>query len=362
MAYYNASELKSKLSGGKTRELNMGKNEQKMIWIPRDQFFFLKKHYEIQKVPGVTTNRKSCWCLNLDYGKDNKECKICNYVSELWGKWRGTSNKDEKLKIQGLINRLNSEYFYVNGVDMADPDLKFVAVRFTPSKIRDIMNVIEHTSIERIKWLYKKSVTPMANGKERVAYTLTELIDDKDAIELSHQYDELAGRPYDSGGLIDLDSAYGKKQTAEELENYLTTRTEEASDDDTLDSYNDDDVPTNKTKSNAPNTTVNKTETKSISDLDDVSLDDADLSLDDGLSLDDLSLDDKDKMVIITPDFINTNKNNKSIINPIIEHFNNKKYIVATDNYAQDIKLVYAYLKANKVEVPESLVSDVVTF
>ncbi len=357
MAYYNASELKAKLNGGKTRELVMGKNEQKSIWIPKDAFFFVRKHYEIQKVPGVTTNKKSCWCLNTEYGKDSKQCRICNHINDLWNKWRNTSNKEEKQKLQLLINRFNGEYFYVNAIDFSDPEQKFVAVKFTPAKIREVMNVIERHQIEHIKWLYKKIITPMANGKDKVGYVLTELIDDKEAIELASHYEELASRDYDKGGLIDLESAYYKKQTPEELEAYLTsTFTEDDSDCDS----EVDVLETNTGKKSEPtaNVIVNKQETTSIDSL---SLNDG-LSLDDDLSLDDLSLDDKVKLVKLTPEFINKNKNDRKLVGSIIEHFNEKGWIKSTNDYAGDIKLVYAYVKSNNVEIPESLFGDVVPF
>lgn len=346
MAYYNASELKSKLSGGKTRELVMGKNEQKMIWIPKDEFFFVRKHYEIQRVPGVKTSKKSCWCLNTEYGKDNKKCMICNYVDELWKKWRSTTNKEEKLKIQGFINRLNGEYFYVNGIDMSDPELKFVAIKFTTSKVRDIMNVVEKHQIDHIKWLYKKTVTPMSNNKDKIGYVLTELIDDKDAIELAQKYDELIERDYEKGGLVDLENGFGRKQTEEELTSYLT---EVSTESDEEESSSDLDV-----LDSAPDVTVNKTKTTTVDEL---SLDD--ISMGESLD-DDLSLDDVEKMAPLTLDFIQKHKNDRNMINPIIEYFDEKGYIKMEDDYLKDIKALYAYLKANKVEVPESLLNDVV--
>jgi len=353
MAYYNASELKSKLSGCKTRVLAMGKNEQKMIWIPKDEFFFVRKHYEIQKVPGVKTNKKSCWCLNTEYGKDNKKCMICNYVDELWKKWRSTTNKEEKLKIQAIINRLNGEYFYVNGIDMSDAELKFVAIKFTTSKVRDIMNVVEKHQIDRIKWLYKKTVTPMSNNKDKIGYVLTELIDDKDAIELGQKYDELVEREYEAGGLVDLENGFGKKQTEEELTSYLTAVSNESDEEESSSGVDVFDI--------APDVKVNKSKTTTVDEmsLDDISMDE---SLSDDLSLDDLSLDDVEKMAPLTLDFIQANKNNRDMINPIIEYFNEKGFIKMEHDYLKDIKALYAYLKNNKVEVPENLVDDLIQF
>jgi hypothetical protein len=64
------------------------------------------------------------------------------------------------------------------------------------------------------------------------------IADDKDAIELSHQYDTLASRTYDDGGLVDLEAGYGKTQTPEQLNSYLTSV---GTDDDDHDSDDDHD-------------------------------------------------------------------------------------------------------------------------
>jgi hypothetical protein len=348
------------------------------LWIPNEQFFYARKHFNLHMVPIVKSNAKSCWCMNTSPELLEK-CPVCDFIQELWKEWRETSNKDEKTKLQGVINKIVDEKYWVNAIDLNDKEQKFIAIKFTASRLKEILTIIEKDPIDGIIWSYKKTMSKNKDGSDRVSYSLTESTDDARAHELKENYDFLWGRTFEQGGPIDLEKVYGKTQTYEQLHDYLTKAHSEEGDAelDEDETTSLDDVNTSsKTKTAAPKTapkiqptTAPKTTVKPKEDeisLDNLSLDsDNDISLDtESLSLDgddDLSLDDiamPPKMITLPKDIIAKNLKNKQLLSQIIEYFKEKGILVITDDLKKDVNAINNYLKTNDVEVPESLLEE----
>lgn len=378
MAYFTAKELKSKMSGGGSRNSRELKHEGTVkLWIPNEQFFYARKHYNLHMVPVVKSAAKSCWCTNTSPDLPNK-CPVCDYIQELWKEWRGTSNKDEKAKIQGIINKIVDEKYWVNAIDLNDKEQKFIAVKFTASRLKEIFTIIEKDAIGGIIWSYKKTISKNKDGSDRVSYSLTESTDDTRAHELMENYDFLWGRTFDLGGPIDLEKVYGKDQTYDQLHDYLTKAGSEDDSDSELDDSDIsslDDVakpePAKSTAKAAPKATATpkpavKAKEEDLS-LDNLSLDGDDLSLDiESLSLDaddELSLDDvvTVKMVKMPKDFIAKNIKNRQLLSQVIEYFKENGILVITGDMKQDVNAINNHLKTNEVEVPESLLEENIT-
>ena len=115
--------------------------------------------------------------------------------------------------------------------------------------------------------------------------------------------------------------------------------------------------------------TTPKTKEEDIS-LDNLSLDgDSDLSFDseqlsldgDELSLDDLDTAPKVKMISMPKDTIVKNIKNRQLLSQIIEYFVEQKFIKSENDMNKDVNAVNKYLKANDVEVPETLLEESIT-
>lgn len=391
MAFFNARELKEKMSGGGRNVRELKHEGTVKLWIPNEEFFYARKHFNLHLAPSVKSGVKSCWCTNTSPQLTEK-CDVCDDIQALWKQWRDANEKD-KQKIQGIINKLVDEKYWINAIDVSDSEQRFIAVKFTASRIKEILTIIEKHPINTIIWSYKKSVTKNKDNSDRVSYSLTEDADHPKALELSQNYDFLWGRSFEEGGPVDLEKAYGKQQTYEQLHDYLTKhRTEDESESELAEdeAMSLDDVSTSKTTASKPATalktttttaskpaTTQKTTTKPKEEdisLDNLSLDgDTELSLDseqlsldgDELSLDgdELSLDDLDnapkvKMVQMPKDFIVKNIKNRPLLSQVIEYFVEQKFIKAENDMNKDVNAVNKYLKANDVEVPESLLEE----
>lgn len=383
MAFFNARELKEKMSGGGRNVRELKHEGTVKLWIPNEEFFYARKHFNLHMTPVVKSGAKSCWCMNTSPQLTEK-CPICDYIQTLWKEWREAAEK-EKQKIQAIINKLIDEKYWINAIDISDSEQKFIAVKFTASRIKEILTIIEKHPINTILWSYKKSVTKNKDNSDRVSYSLTEDTDHPKALELSENYDFLWGRSFEEGGPVDLEKAYGKQQTYEQLCDYLTKhRGDDEGDAELVDdeTMSLDDV-TSKPKATVskPATTAPKTTTTTKPTVkpkeDDISLDnlsldgDGDLSLEsdqlsldgDELSLDgdELSLDDltpKVKMVAMPKDTIVKNIKNRQLLSQIIEYFVDQKFIKSENDMNKDVNAVNKYLKANDVEVPESLLEE----
>lgn len=379
MAFFNARELKEKMSGGGRNVRELKHEGTVKLWIPNEEFFYARKHFNLHLAPSVKSGVKSCWCTNTSPQLTEK-CDVCDDIQALWKQWREAGEKD-KQKIQGVINKLVDEKYWINAIDVSDSEQRFIAVKFTASRIKEILTIIEKHPINTIIWSYKKSITKNKDNSERVSYSLTEDADHPKALELSQNYDFLWGRSFEEGGPVDLEKAYGKQQTYEQLHDYLTKHRSE--DDSEAELAEDeamslDDVATSKPKptptaSKPATTTALKTTPKTKEEdisLDNLSLDgDSDLSLDseqlsldgDELSLDDLDTAPKVKMVSMPKDTIVKNIKNRQLLSQIIEYFVEQKFIKSENDMNKDVNAVNKYLKANDVEVPETLLEESIT-
>ena len=118
---YSAKEMKSKIGNGKSkvREMEIKDNKAMKLWIPKDEFIHLVKHFNIQNVEKFKHARsKAVTCINSDVDEEKKVCPVCDYIDSLWKQWRSTVDKDEKLTLQNKINRLIADFYYVNAVNV----------------------------------------------------------------------------------------------------------------------------------------------------------------------------------------------------------------------------------------------------
>lgn len=369
MAYFNARELKEKMSGGSRNVRELKHEGTVKLWIPNEEFFYARKHFNLHLAPSVKSGVKSCWCTNTSPQLTEK-CDVCDDIQALWKQWREASDKD-KQKIQGIINKLVDEKYWINAIDISDGEQKFIAVKFTASRVREILTIIEKHPINTIIWSYKKSISKNKDNSERVSYSLTEDTDSPKANELAQNYEFLWGRSFEEGGPVDLEKAYGKQQTYEQLHNYLTKKTVD-NDDAELDedeTMSLEDVSTQKSESklnsSKPATPQKQQATTPKEDdlsLDNLSLDNESLSLDDlSLDGDELSLDDvapKVKMVVMPKDFIAKNLKNRTLLSQIVEYFNDNNIVKSENDLSKDVNAINKHIKTNDVEVPESLLEE----
>ncbi len=371
MAYFNARELKEKMSGGSRNVRELKHEGTVKLWIPNEEFFYARKHFNLHLAPSVKSGVKSCWCTNTSPQLTEK-CDVCDDIQALWKQWREASDKD-KQKIQGIINKLVDEKYWINAIDISDGEQKFIAVKFTASRVREILTIIEKHPINTIIWSYKKSISKNKDNSERVSYSLTEDTDSPKANELAQNYEFLWGRSFEEGGPVDLEKAYGKQQTYEQLHNYLTKKS--ADDDAELDedeTMSLEDVSTSKPdhKLNASKAATPPKQQAAPPKEDDLSLDNLSLDGDDDLSLDnlslegeELSLDDIDtqpkvKMVVMPKDFIAKNLKNRTLLSQIVEYFNDNNIVKSENDLSKDVNAINKHIKTNDVEVPESLLEE----
>ena len=228
---YSAKEMKSKIGNGKSkvREMKIKDNKSMRIWIPRDEFIHLVKHFNIQTVDKFKhAATKAVTCINSDVDEEKKVCPVCDYINSLWKQWRSTVDKDEKKKLQDKINRLIADFYYVNAVDVTDMDAKEVkellksgdysrfkceSLRITPPIFKQICAVIspdededDGKEISTVIWIYKKAVT----GQTR--YSINEIVSDPVALLLQKRIEQICDRPEKDGGYIDLDKGYNEHQ------------------------------------------------------------------------------------------------------------------------------------------------------
>ena len=287
MAMYSAKEMKSKIGNGKTkvREMEIKDNKTMKLWIPKDEFIHLVKHFNIQKVDKFKHARsKAVTCINSDVDEEKQVCPVCDYINSLWKQWRNTADEDEKKVLQGKINRLIADFYYVNAVNVTGKskeeikellkngdysDLKCESLRITPPIFKQICAVIspdddDGVEISTVLWSYKKAVT----GQTR--YTINEELNSDIAKLLSKRLEQICGRPERDGGYIDLDKGYNEHQ--EQKEYIARLYGDEEDETDVLDDEEDESPkPVKKPVKKAV-----KKEPEVVEDEEDVSLDDLD--------------------------------------------------------------------------------------
>ena len=284
---YSAKEMKSKIGNGKSkvREMEIKDNKTMKLWIPKDEFIHLVKHFNIQTVDKFKHARsKAVTCINSDVDEEKQVCPVCDYIASLWKQWRNTVDKDEKQVLQNKINRLMADFYYVNAVNITGKskddikellksgdysDLKCESLRITPPIFKQICAVIspddeDGIEISSVLWNYKKAVT----GQTR--YTINEEVNDPIALLLSKRIDQICNRPEKDGGYIDLDKGYNEHQEQKEYIAKLY-----GDEDDEADVLDDDEDESPKPAKKAVKKPVKK-EPEVVEDDEDVSLDDLD--------------------------------------------------------------------------------------
>ena len=277
MGMYSASELRSKISTGKRemREFEPKAGKLYHLWIPKDSFFYIKKHFNIRQVPFAKHCKlKAVSCINTDPEAKKRRCPICEHIETLWEMYRKEKNSAEKKKIIASINHIQTEYIYVNAIDINDVDLPFIALRLTKSLMETLSIAINDTPIENIIWQYKKT-----DKNKKIEYMLLESPNDPKAIELCAEYDTLTSRDFAHGGLVDLVQALTYPTTEADYLKLLSG--EEGGDDDGDENtdLNDDEETETAVKKEAPKKTAlgKKKEPEVIVDDDSISLDDVDM-------------------------------------------------------------------------------------
>ena len=288
MAMYSAKEMKSKIGNGKSkvREMEIKDNKTMKLWIPKDEFIHLVKHFNIQTVDKFKHARsKAVTCINSDVDEEKQVCPVCDYIASLWKQWRNTVDKDEKQVLQNKINRLMADFYYVNAVNVTGKDkaeikellknndysdLKCESLRITPPIFKQICAVIspddeDGIEISSVLWSYKKAVT----GQTR--YTINEETNSDIALLLTKRIDQICNRPEKDGGYIDLDKGYNEHQ--EQKEYIAKLYGDEEEDADVLD--DEEDESPKPAKKTAPKKAVKK-EPEVVEDDEDVSLDELD--------------------------------------------------------------------------------------
>ena len=220
MAMYSAKEMKAKLTGKKVRELELKDGKQIKIWIPKNEFYYERKHFNIKMVDKFKNAQvKAVTCINSE--AHVADCPVCDYIQELWSQWRETTDKEEKKKIQGIINRLSADTYYVNAVDIADKTFSCYSLRLTNAMFNTIMTVVcpdgePEKEISHILWTIKKTVN---NGNTK--YTIIDDYGDDNkgnptAMKLARNIAKICDRDENRGGYVDLDKAYAQNLTVDE--------------------------------------------------------------------------------------------------------------------------------------------------
>jgi hypothetical protein len=358
MAVYSIKDFTEKKGGGaKVRKLELEEGKQRKIWIPEFKFLYKRVHFMIQKLTDYKNAKFSAMdCFNNNLGEKGKGCPLCKCYDELWDKWRAATKKEDKQALLGMINRLMTEEYWFNAVDIGDPELPFLAARFTASKMKELASIDAEYGIDNVILLYK-----MKKEGIKTTYTLQEDADRAEVVKnLKDQYDTLSGREYTDGGPVDLDRGLLRNQTMEVYMNRLMGGHdhEESSEENAIEeestSLTDitlEDVPAKEKKS------VEKD--KKLS-LEDDKLDLSDLDKDDDVSLE-LDLDDvveklPEKQYAISPLFIKQNAKVVKTIESIFEHLNSKKELPSKETYKEKIEALFGYVKTKKeIKVPMSV-------
>lgn len=226
MAMYSAKEMKEKMSGHvKVRELELKDNKSVKVWIPKNEFYYEKKHFNIQMVDKFKqASARAVTCINSDGNVG--QCPVCEYIQSLWEKWRKTDDKGEKKELQNIINRLSIDMYYVNVVDITDKAYRCMSLRLTASMFRDISKVIDSeegdsTEIHNVIWTIKKT-----NNNKKITYSVLEDLGDDDgpnpiAVKLTKNMAKICDREEKDGGYINLDKAYSRNLTLSEYNQIL---------------------------------------------------------------------------------------------------------------------------------------------
>ena len=272
MAMYSAKEMKDKMGGhGKVREMELKDNTSIKVWIPKNEFYYEKKHFNIQMVPKFKhASVRAVTCINSD--GDVGECPVCEHIKSLWDEWRtAKSNNDEvkRKEIQNTINRLSTDMYYVNAIDISDKAYRCMSLRLTAAMFRDISKIIDPEEgdpidINNVIWTIKKT-----NNNKKITYSVMEDLGDEEgpnpkAVKLTKNMAKICDRDEKDGGYINLDKAYSRPITPAEYNHMLFGVEEDEEDDEEV-----EEKPVQKKKPVAkPKVVEDEDEEMSLDDID----------------------------------------------------------------------------------------------
>jgi hypothetical protein len=362
MALYTPSELRNqKGKYEKVREIDLKPGMTKNLWIPCEKTLFKRVHYNVKKFSSFKAAKyDTIDCFNQNFGENGKGCPICEEIQQLWGKWNeAKKNKDEKarLEIQGRINQLKAEYYYMNVIDLDDPEKKFYACRFSPACYREIERIDGTDGLANSVFTYAKTDT------KKTSLTLNKLGASL-AKELLKEEQHLMDRDYNEGGPVDLERAYIREYTKEKYMSLLNDGIEE--------DEHDHEEPPKKEEKKQEKVPELETVDDSIQ-LDDLEekpketqkkvedkKEEVDIDSLDGLDLEPLNFeeDKPKKMLKISAKEINDKRKEKSFIECIHVYLLKQKKVQQTTDYVEKVKAVFAVAKQADFEIPEDELSS----
>lgn len=366
---YSLDDLRKK-SGVKARKLELVPNIPVNIWIPKPDLCYHRIHFDVKK-HHPKSKYNTLDCLNQTLGEEGKGCPICVMVKDLWADWKKTKDTNVKKDIQNRINQIVSEEYFFNGINIEEEDKFFKAIRFTRAKGLQILDTLTALETEAKKtgakpkvlgdFIWSYGLTESGEGKKKKKdYSLSiikspELY--KIAAALMLDYEKLANRPYEEGGLVDLDGTILRTNTLENYNAILEGKVEDESEEHESTEVSNEVIETEEStsldsiESSSTDTTdaLSTDTTESLEDSSTGSLDD--LSLGSGDELGDLGLEEAEPpMVEITASDFKKEvaAKNMNYINAVIKHAIDSKLITDTKVLNTNVKTLYAYLNTGK--------------
>lgn len=372
MSLYKMSDLKQKNAfNSNVRKLELELDVTKKIWIPFEDFCYKRVHYAVKQHTQFKHAKYNIIdCYNNKIDENGRGCPICDVIEKLWGDWREAKTKEDKEVVIKKINALRAEYYYMNVVDLSDPEQKFFVATFTKSKMAELEKFSDRAEISSVIWHYKKTKTG-----ETTKYVLIEVDAEETITKLKKNLEVLSNREYDNGGPCELEKALIRKTSKEEYMKMLDPD-DEGGESETL----EEDLSENKQpklgkkdkKEEKPKTEILEDENLSLEDLDEkpkdkkpdlkpdtkkTSLEDESLSLDD-IGLDDLKLEDEPlkekKKLKIEPAMVKEKINDKSFISALSAFLVKNKKMEVKGTYKETaIETFGVVKKLGSVEITE---------
>jgi len=371
MPVYTLSEMRKKTLYKDVRKFELEPNADAVkIWIPEGKVHYQVLHYNVKLL-----FPKCSWagieCFKYEYNTKIKGCPVCAKIEELWAQWREVANKTDpnskilKQQLQMKISQVRSEYFWMNIIPLNDPDRKFYANRFTPACKDEIDAIDEKYGIGHVTWDYKMK----KEGK--TSYILHALTEGQKEIlsELNENLNKYKERPYEMGGLCNLESV---SQKFTSLEAYLsilngentsetgvqpvseTLKTQEVQkpkiEEESISLDNLESTPVEKKKEEPK-----KEEPKKIDKIDDLELDLDNLKLE--------PIDIPEKIIEIEPKEINDKRNDKTFILKLFNFLLNKKFVEPKKEYKDQVVACFMYAKKEgKLKISEKEFGETIPF
>jgi hypothetical protein len=358
MALYSLKDVKNNAyekPDFRTLKLEAGVKNAKKLWIPEFKFAYKRTHFNVQKFTKFTNAKfNTLDCFNQMLGERGKGCPICEIVDELWEKWRGTKDKEQKQQYTSIINRIMNEEYWLNLVDLSDPNKAFTAARFTITRFKDLADAQKEMELKGKDISDLIFTFAMTKDGNITKYSLTWDEDQPEKTKhLQDTYETMLGRAYEDGGPIDLEKCIiSRTRTIDEYNDILhNSEGDEGHREDSSEKKSDKKEPP---KKDAPKTK----EKEAKVDEETLSLDDVGLSEDElgGAFAEDVKPSEPVKLVDVSAKKIVDEKANKEYITPLYEYLVANKAVAATEQYPNRVKAVFEYVKEKKgIQVPESV-------